>query len=174
MSGYLLAGLIVILLGSSNQVFAQDSYYYHTIHSHGLTTNFGRTVKLNYLYQLVHSRQLKLSGTYVYDNYGLGRNEVSANIYNIHVQMQWNVFHNENFFCNLAAGGGGYYLQAKDLLAIKFHEWRPGLVGGMELEYFVKRNTIALTLNYDFFYMPWSKIYDYLHVPTAGVTFFFF
>jgi hypothetical protein len=174
LSGYLLAGLIVIFLGSFNQVFAQDSYYYHTIHSHGLTTNFGRTVKLNYLYQLGHSRQLKLSGIYVYDNYNQARNQVQANIFHTHVQMQWTVYHQDKFFCNLATGGGVYYLRAKDLLSIKFQEWRPNFVGGIELEYFVKRNTIALTLNYDFFYMPWSKIYDYLHVPTAGISFFFF
>ncbi len=173
MSGSIIIGLICLIC-SFEPIQAQDSYYYHTIHSHALTANFGRTVKLNYLYQLGHARQLKISGIYVYDNYDQGRNQVQANIFHTHLQLQWNVFHNENFFYNMSAGGGIYYLRAKDLLAIKFNEWRPGFIGGMELEYFVKRNTIALTMNYDFCYMPWSKIYDFLHIPTAGISFFFF
>ncbi len=171
---FLITSILVGWLGWVVPTLAQEAFYYHTIHSHGLTTTFGRTVKINYLYQMGRVRQLKFSGLYVYDSYQQGRNHIKANLYNAQVQMQWHVYHRDNFFCNLAVGGGGYLLQAKDVLAVKFHEWRFNFVSGIELEFFIKRNVMAATVSYDFLYTPWSKIYDYLHVPTVGLTFFFF
>jgi hypothetical protein len=75
---------------------------------------------------------------------------------------------------NFAFGGGGYYLAAKDLLNIKLKEWRVNLAVGLQAEFYIVRNTLALTVDYDLLYMPLSKIYYFMHIPTAGLTFYLF
>lgn len=168
--------LFMLLSGAfcSHIGFAQEPYYFHTIHSNGLSFVAGRTIKLNYLYQLSRMRQLKLSGTYVYDSYDQGRNRIRANVFLANAQFQYQLIHSNQFFINLALGGGGYHLQAKDKLNIKHKEWRFNFLGGVQVEYYIVKNTLALTFDYDILYLPWSKIYEFLHVPTAGVTLFFF
>lgn len=153
---------------------AQEHYYYHTIHTHGLAFSVGRTASVTYLYQMKHNRQLKLSGTFIYDAYNQGRNRIQANIFNPNVQLQYTVIHHNDFFFNVALGGGGYYLTAKDRLRIKVDEWRFNLAAGGQAEYYIKQNALALTLDYQLLYLPWSKIYDFLHTPTLGITMFFF
>jgi len=153
---------------------AQKPYYFHTIHSHGLSLTAGRTVKLNYMHQLTHVRQFKLSGAYIYDSYSQDRNKIKAQIYNMNFQFQYQVIYNKNFFLNMALGFGGYHLYSKDLLNIKHSEWSVNFVTGVQAEFYIKKNDLALTLDYDIFYMPWGKIYEILHVPTVGLTFFLF
>lgn len=155
-------------------IHAQKPYYFHTIHSHGLSATGGRTAKINYMYQMNHTRQLKLSGSYIYDSYDQGRNHIKTNIYNTNIQLQYNIIHKNTVFLNVAVGAGGYYLSAKDLLNIKHREWRFNFVTGMQAEIYILRNTLALTVDYDIFFMPWSRIYDFMHIPTAGVTLFLF
>jgi hypothetical protein len=153
---------------------AQDHYYYHTIHTHGLAFSLGRTASFSYLYQMKHNRQLKLSAVYVYDAYNQGRNRIQTNIFNPNVQLQYSIIHHNDFFFNLSFGGGGYYLTAKDRLRIKVTEWRFNFAAGCQAEYYIKQNALALTLDYQFLYLPWSKIYDFLHTPTVGLTIFIY
>ena len=166
--------VIFFIFISSELIFGQEPYYFHTVHSHGLSFIGGRTAKINYMYQLSRSRQLKVSGTYIYDSYDQGRNHVKANSYFVNVQFQYNLINANQFFLNLSFGGGGYNLIAKDRLNIKHKEWRFNFVGGVQAELYIVTNTIALTIDYDVLYMPWSKIYEFMHVPTAGITLFFF
>lgn len=167
-------GLLLLIFLSARDTFAQDPYYFHTIHSHGISFIGGRTAKINYLYQLARNRQLKLSGTYIYDSYNQGKNRIKSNIYVTNLQFQYNLVNAEQFFLNCGFGLGGYYLSAKDLLNIKHKEWRINFTAGVEAEFYIVRNTIALTFDYDILYMPWSKIYEFMHIPTGGVTFYFF
>jgi len=165
--------LLVVAFGS-NRGHAQEPYYFHTIYSNGLSFVAGRTIKLNHLYQLSRMRQLKLSGTYVHDSYDQGRNRIRANLFFATAQFQYQLIHSNQFFINLTCGGGGYHLQSKDKLNIKHKEWHFNFLAGLQFEYYIAKNTMALTLDYDILYLPWSKIYEFLHVPTAGVTLFFF
>lgn len=153
---------------------AQTPYYFHTIHSHGLSFAGGRTAKLNYMYQQNHARQIKLSGTYVFDAYTQGANEIEANLYNINLQFQFKTLRIGRLFINTALGGGGYYLKARDLLDIEHDEWQPNFVVGWQAEFYLIRNKVALTADYDILFTPWSDIYRFLHVPTGGITLFFF
>jgi hypothetical protein len=165
---------MILITFISKAIFAQEPYYFHTIHSHGLSFIAGRTVKINYMYQMSRSRQLKISGTYIYDSYDQGRNHVKSNLFLLNALFQYSIISKEQFFLNLALGGGGYNLVGKDRLNIKHKEWRFNFVGGIQAEYYIVNNTIALTLDYDILYLPWSKIYEFMHVPTVGITLFFF
>lgn len=164
----------LILLLIPHLVSAQEHYYFHTIHSHGLSVAGGRTAKLNYTYQASHLRQLKFSGLYIFDSYEQANNRITANIFNVNFQLQYHLINSDRFFLNGALGGGGYYLGAKDLLNIKHKEWRVNLAAGMQAEFYLVRNTMALTLDYDLLYMPLSKLYEFLHIPTLGLTFYLF
>jgi len=164
--------LLTVLLYDST--FAQKPYYFHTIHSHGLSFIAGRTAKINYMFQMSRTRQLKISGTYIYNSYDQGRNHIRSNLFLANALFQYSIINKDQFFLNLALGGGGYNLVAKDRLNIKHKEWRFNFVGGIQAEYYIVNNTIALTLDYDILYLPWSKIYEFIHVPTAGITLFFF
>lgn len=174
--------LIIIMTGlvwselfiTTPTMLAQEPYYFHTINSHGLSLGAGRTTRLTYLYQLKHNRQLKLSGTYIYDSYDQGRNHIKNNIYNVNAQFQYHLINKNRLFLNYAVGLGGYHLAAKDLLNIKHREWKFTFVAGFQAEYYIARNRFAITLDYDFLLMPWSRIYNFLHVPTVGVIMFFF
>lgn len=161
----------VMLCGSLG---AQEPYYFHTIHTHGFTLAGGRTVKLNYMYQVSRSRQFKLSGIYIRDSYNLDRNEVTADVYNLNLQFQYVLLNFDKVFVNVSLGAGGHYLRASDLLNVKYDEWRVDFVAGGQMEFYLIRNKIALTLDYDFLFTPWSRIYDFLHLPNAGLTLFLF
>ena len=158
----------------ADSILAQEPYYFHTIHSHGLSFIGGRTARINYMYQISHIRQAKISGTYLYDSYDQGRNHITANTGIVNAQFQYNLINADKFFLNLSFGGGGYYLRAKDRLNIKHKEWRFNFVGGIQAEIYIQRDVLALTVDYDVLYMPWSKIYEFVHVPMAGITLFFF
>ena len=169
---YLMLLFVVIMLPSL--VFAQDPFYYHTKSSHGLSLVGGRTAKISYLYQMAHTRQFKLSCTWFRDTYESNGNQITSNAYSLDLQLQYNLIHFGRFFINGSFGFGGYYLQAKDVFNNKSDEWRFNFVAGGEVEFYLIRNSIALTFDYDVLITPWSKVYDFIHVPVAGVTFYFF
>lgn len=171
---YALLGVGVITFFCFEPTLAQQPYYLHTIHSHGLSFIGGRTAKINYMYQISRIRQLKISGTYIHDSFDMGRNHIVSNIYLVNAQFQYHLLHTNKFFLNCSMGGGGYNLTAKDRLNIKHKEWRFNFVGGIQAEFYVINNTFALTVDYDFLFLPWSKIYEFMHIPTAGITLFFF
>ncbi len=166
--------VILFTFFATDSILAQEPYYFHTIHSHGLSFVGGRTARINYMYQMSRIRQLKVSGTYIYDAYDQGKNQIKANTYMINLLFQYNLINANQFFINLSFGGGGYNLIAKDRLNIKHKEWRFNFVGGIQAELYVVKNVLALTVDYDIVYMPWSKIYEFMHIPSAGLTFFFF
>lgn len=164
--------LLVVLLPAG--LLAQDSYYYHTIHSSTLAATYGRTYKGHYAYQLSRLRQLKLSGVYVFDEYTQSDgNRVKADVYNIGLQFQYNVLHFGNLFVNVNLGVGGYQIKATDLIGVKFKETKVNFLGGGQIEYYLKKNRLALLVDYDALYFPFGRLYEILHVPTAGVGIFF-
>lgn len=165
---------LLLMFVSTGFAVAQTPFYYHTIHSHGLSFVGGRTAKLNYMYQQTHHRQLKFSATYVSDAYDQGANHIETNVYNLNLQLQFKVIHIGKLFINTALGGGGYFLSSKDRLDIKIDEWQPDFALGFQAEFYLIRNKVALTADYDILYMPWSDIYDFLHTPTGGITLFLF
>lgn len=169
----LLSALVLILL-LSGLAAAQEPYYYHTISSRSISVLGGRTAKVNFMYQLSHSRQFKLSALYIYDTYAKDRNEIKSDIWNLNLHFQWTLMNQGKFFLNWTLGGGTYYFTAKDKLNIKLTEWHVDFVAGLQAEFYLVKNTLAITVDYDIIYMPWSKIYQFLHVPNAGLTFFFF
>jgi hypothetical protein len=99
-----LSFLILLLPGG---LWAQDSYYYHTVRSSSLAAMYGRTVKAHYAYQLSHLRQLKFSGIYATDEYTQSDgNRIKTDVYNAALQFQYNLLHRNKFFLTpiLAAG----------------------------------------------------------------------
>lgn len=172
---YQIFGIILGLLILTGMSYSQEPYYFHTIHSHGLSLTGGRTAKMSYMYQASRKRQIRLSGTYTYDSYDIGRNHIKTNIYNVHIMpLQLNLLNKNRFFLHTGVGGGGYYFIARDLIGIKHKEWRFSFVWGLQAQLYLVRNFMALTVDYDIQYMPWSRIYEFFHVPTAGITFFFY
>ncbi|MDZ7359405.1 MAG: hypothetical protein ONB46_01585 [candidate division KSB1 bacterium] len=155
-------------------LLAQDSYYYHTIHSSALAATYGRTYKGHYAYQLSRLRQVKLSGIYVFDEYTQSDgNRIKADVYNLGLQFQYNVIHLGNLFLSVNLGAGVYQIKAGDLIGIKFKETKVNFLGGAQLEYYLRKNRLALLVDYDALYFPFSKLYEVLHVPTAGLGIFF-
>ncbi len=155
-------------------LWAQDTYYYHTVHSSSLAAMYGRTYKVHYAYQLSHLRQLKLSGLYVFDEYTQGDgNRIKADVYNLGLQFQYNLLHADKFFFNINLGAGGYRITATDLIGVKFKEWKVNFLGGAQAEFYIQRNRLAIFVDYDVLYFPFSKLYEVLHIPTAGVGVFF-
>lgn len=169
----LLNTLAIILLLSGLAV-AQEPYYYHTINSRSISALGGRTAKVNFMYQLSRSRQFKLSTLYIYDSYTQDSNEIKTDIWNLNLHLQWTLMNQGKFFLNWALGGGTYYFTAIDLLDIKLTEWHVDFVLGFQGEFYLVKNTLAITVDYDIIFMPWSDIYQFLHVPNVGLTFFFF
>lgn len=165
---FLFVGLLPVGL------LAQDSFYYHTIHSSTLAATYGRTYKGHYAYQLSHRRQLKLSGIYVFDDYTQSDgNRVKADVYNAGLQFQYNIIHLGNLFLSINLGAGVYQIRANDLIGIKFKETKVNFLGGGQLEYYLAKNRLAVLVDYDALYFPFGKLYEVLHVPTAGVGLFF-
>jgi len=166
--------LLALLLSLPAAGLAQEGWYFHTIHSSSLAALYGRTYKVNYAYQLSHRRQLKLSGIYVFDDYTQSDgNRVKADVYNAGLQFQYNLIHAGNLFVNLNLGAGVYQIRAGDLIGVKFKETRVNFLGGGQLEYYLKKNRLALLVDYDALYFPFGDLYEVLHVPTAGVGLFF-
>lgn len=164
--------LFIVLLPAG--LLAQDSYYYHTIHSSTLAATYGRTYKGHYAYQLSRQRQLKFSGVYVFDEYTQSDgNRVKADVYNIGLQFQYNVLHFGNLFFNVNLGAGAYQIKATDLIGVKFKETKVNFLGGGQIEYYLKKNRLALLVDYDALYFPFGRLYEVLHVPTAGLGIFF-
>jgi len=153
---------------------AQNSYYFHTVHSSSLAATYGRTYKGHYAYQLSHLRQLKLSGIYVFDEYSQADgNRIKADVYNVGLQFQYNLIHFGNVFFSINLGAGAYQIRAGDLIGIKFKETKVNFLGGAQIECYLKKNRLALLVDYDALYFPFSKLYQVLHVPTAGLGIFF-
>jgi len=165
--------LFVLLLILPAAGLAQEEWYFHTIRSSSLAAHFGRTYKVNYAYQLSHIRQLKLSGIYIFDEYAQGGNRIKAEAYNLGLQFQYNVIHLGKFFLSANFGAGVYQIKATDLIGVNFKETKVNFLGGAQMEYYLKRNRLALLLDYDVLYFRFSDLYEVLHVPTAGVGFFF-
>jgi hypothetical protein len=164
--------LFILLLPAG--LLAQDSYYYHTIHSNSLAAMFGRTYKVHYAYQLSHLRQFKFSGVYVSDEYSQSDgNRIEVKTYAGALQFQYNLIHFGKVFLNAGAGFGVHFLEAEDLIGIKFDEWNLNFAGGVQGEYYLQSNRLALLVDYDIFFMPFSDIYEFLHVPTVGLAVFF-
>jgi len=70
-------------------------------------------------------------------------------------------------------GAGVYQIKATDLIGVDFKETKVNFLGGAQLEYYLMRNRLALLVDYDVLYFRFSDLYEVLHVPTAGVGFFF-
>ncbi len=165
------AAFIVLLPAS---LFAQqDLYYYHTIRSSSLAAQFGRTAKTHYAYQVSHNRQFKLSGLFIDDKFSINNNRVEADLYNVNLQFQYNLIHKKKLFIGMHVGLGGYLLNAKDLIGIEQKERNVNLAGGLQAEYYIWRNNMALIIDYDILFLPFSDVYEFLHVPTGGLGIYF-
>jgi hypothetical protein len=166
--------LFIFILLLPVSLLAQDTYYYHTVHSSSLAAAYGRTYKINYAYQLSRLRQLKLSGLYVFDEYTQADgNRIKADVYNVGAQFQYNMIHLDKFFFSVNVGAGGYRITAEDLIGVKFKEWKVNFLGGAQAEYYLQRNRLAILVDYDVLYFPFSDLYEILHVPTVGLGLFF-
>jgi len=151
----------------------QDLYYYHTIRSSSLAAQYGRTVKAQYAYQVSHNRQFKLSGLFIDDKFSINNNRVEADLYNVNLQFQYNLIHKKKLFIGMHIGLGGYLLNSKDLIGIEQNERNVNLAGGLQAEYYIWRNNLALVIDYDILFMPFSDVYEFLHVPTGGLGIYF-
>jgi len=165
--------VLLALLAVPVSSIADTPYYYHTIHTSSLSAAFGRTVKVNYAYQLSRLRQLRLSALYLFDRYNQERNTIRSRVYNLNVQFQYDLFYLKNSFLNLGIGLGGYYLNSRDKLEVKHDEWSISFMASSQFEWYVKKNSLALVADVDFLWMPFSKLYAFLWVPTIGVSVFF-
>jgi hypothetical protein len=151
----------------------QDLYYYHTIRSSSLAAAYGRTVKAHYAYQVTHNRQFKISGLFIGDEFSINNNRIESDIYNVNLQFQYNLIHKKKLFIATHLGIGGYLLRAEDLIGVKQKETNINLVGGFQAEYYIWRNNMALVVDYDIMFLPFSDVYEFLHVPTGGVGIYF-
>lgn len=166
--------LLISLFSLPASLFAQqDLYYFHTIHSSSFAAMYGRTVKAHYAYQLSHRRQLKISGAFVSDDYTKNNDDIRADVYNVNLQFQYNMINKKKFFSGVHVGVGGYLLNAEDEIGLKQKERNVNFVGGAQAEFYIWRNNLALVVDYDVLYMPFSKVYRFLHIPTAGLSIFF-
>lgn len=167
----LLAAILIINLPEG--AAAQSSFYFHTINSSSLGGAFGKTAKVHYAYQLSHHGQLKLTGLYIRDEYDQNRNHIKADIYNAMLQMQQTIFFYKRAFVNLNGGIGFYYLEAVDKIGEKHIERKVNFAGGIQVEYYLHRNALAVLAEIDFLTMPFSDLYRFLGVPTVGIAYFF-
>lgn len=165
--------LFLVLLALPVRLFAETPYYYHTIHTSSLSAAYGRTVKVNYAYQLSRLRQLRVSALYLSDQFDQERNTITAKLYNLNLQLQYDLFYLKNSFLNFSFGAGGYYLDSRDKLDVKYDEWHFSVVAGGQFEWYLKKNSLALIADIDFLWLPFSKLYNFLWVPTVGVGVFF-
>ena len=167
--------IVAFLLGMlpAAAMAQQDVFYYHTIHTSSLAAMYGRRYKVNYTYQLSHNRQLKLSGQYIFDDYTENNDHVESDLYNVNVQFQYQLMHAQRIFFGLNVGVGGYVLNAVDEIGIKQRERTLNFAGGLQGEYYLTRNRLALLVDYDILYLPFSDVYQFLHIPMLGLGVFF-
>ncbi len=168
-----LIALATLALFLPNASLAQQNWYYHTIHSSTLAAQYGRTFKLTYAYQLSRSRQLKLSAYYISDGFDLGEDRVDAKMYNANLEFQYHLFHVGKLFVHTHAGAGGYKLEAKNVLDQKHKETKFSFTGGFQGEFFIARGALALVADYDVLYVPFSDLYEFLHLPRVGLAWTF-
>ena len=152
--------------GSSS---AQQNWYYHTIHSNTVAVQYGRTFKLTYANQLSRTRQFKLSLYYISDQFDSGEDRITSDMYNVNLEFQYKLIHFGRVFINGHAGFGGYHLQAKNLIDQKHDETKFSFIGGFQGEYFIQKSALALVVDYDILYTPWSDVYEFLHLPRIGL-----
>lgn len=151
----------------------QQNTYYHTIHSSALALQYGRTAKLDYSYQMSRRQQFKLSALFVNDKFDLGRDEVRSKVYNVNLRFQYNLLHIDKLFINGSLGAGAYHLRAKNLLDQEHHETKINFVGGFQGEYFISGSSLALVFDYDFLYLRFSDLYEFVHIPAVGLALVF-
>jgi TolB-like protein len=142
-------------------------------HSSSLAAMFGRTVKAYYARQVTQGLRFRLVGLYIADNYNQNNNHIEADVYNLNLQFQLNLVNQNRLFLDMYGGIGGYLLNAKDLIGIDVNELSVNLIGGLQVEYYVRRNRLAIISAYEILYLPSSNIYEFIHVQTAGVGIFF-
>lgn len=164
---------LFFLLLPTTLLAQQDQYYYHTIRSSSLAAQYGRTMKAHYAYQVTHNRQFKISGLFIDDKFSINNNRVEADLYNVNLQFQYNLIQKKKLFIGMHIGLGGYLLNAKDLIGIEQKERNVNLAGGLQAEYYIWRNNLALVIDYDILFMPFSDVYEFLHVPTGGLGIYF-
>ncbi|RMD96604.1 MAG: hypothetical protein D6814_11090 [Calditrichaeota bacterium] len=165
--------LLIFLWLLPASLSAQDLYYYHTIHTSALSAAYGRTYRGQYTYQLSHRRQLKLTAIYIFDDFSQGRDRIKSDIYNANIQFQYNVIHFKRLFVNVSLGAGGYWLRSQDKLLISIEEKKVNFIGGVQLEYYLLRNNVAILGDFDWLYMPFSDIYEVLRAPAVGIALYF-
>lgn len=151
----------------------QQNTYYHTIHSSALALQYGRTAKLDYAYQMSRRQQFKLSALFVNDKFDLGRDEVRSKVYNVNLRFQYNLLHLDKLFINGSLGAGAYHLRAKNLLDQKHNETKLNFVGGFQGEYYISGSSLALVFDYDFLYLRFSDLYEFVHIPAVGLALVF-
>lgn len=167
----ILLGFLIVFPASL--LAQQDLYYYHTVRSSSLAAQFGRTVKAHYTYQATHSRQFKISGLFIDDEFSLGENRVEADIYNLNLEFQYQLLHKKQMFLGMHLGLGGYLLNSKDRIGVEQKERNVNLAAGLQAEYYIWRNNLAVVIDYDILFMPFSDVYEFLHVPTGGLGIYF-
>ena len=162
-----LAGFLIMLLLPATGM--TQGWYMHTINSHSIDAQAGRTLRLNYNYQMSHSRQLKITGIYVVDEFTENRDEIRANIYMLNLGLQYQLLNISQFFVNYSFGLGGDFVRARNQIDQKHEEWDLHFQSGIQGEMYFSGGNLAIVLDYDFIAMPFSKLYEFLHVPTAGL-----
>ncbi len=162
-------GVIIAAMFATANLQAQDKYYYHSVNTNTLAASFGKTYKVQYQHQLSHRRQFVFSATYILDKYDLGPDRVESDVYALSIRLQRNLIYLKRAFINVNLGVGGYYTEAINKLDIEVNEVNFNIVTGIQLEVFLVRERLALLVELDGLFMPFSDIYDALRVPTAGL-----
>ena len=169
----MLKQLLFFLFTALPAVLPAQSYYYHSINANTLSASFGQTYKVQYMHQLSHGRQLRISGNYISDNFDEGTDRIQAKTYNFNVQFQYNLVNFDRLFINGNIGFGAYYLEAVNKIDIKIDEKQFNFIYGAQVEYYLQRNSIALVADVDVLYMGWSDLYKFLRSPSIGLAFYF-
>ncbi len=173
MTAKIFASALLALLALPEMSRAQQQWYYHTVHSSSLSALYGRTYKLNYAYQLSRARQLKISGMYVFDEFDNGPDHVKSDVYNVNLQFQYTLLHFNKAFLGAHVGAGGYILKAGNLVNQRHKERKLNGIFGLQGEYFINKSSMALVADYDVLYLPFSDLYEFLHLPRVGLKFVF-
>lgn len=169
----LLPAMTALLLCLPAAARAQQSEYFHTIRSNALALQYGRTAKLTYAHQMSRRQQFKLSGLYIGDKFDLGRDEVRSKVFNVNLQLQYNLLHLQRLFVNGSLGAGAYHLRARNSLEQKHNETKVNFAGGVQGELFIQGSRLALVFDYDVLYMRFSDLYEFVHIPTVGLALVF-
>lgn len=168
-----LATVVLLTVGLPASGRAQQNTYYHTMHSNSLALQYGRTAKLDYSYQMSRRQQFKLTALFVNDKFDLGRDEVRSKVYNMNLRFQYNLLHVDKLFINGSLGAGAYHLRAKNRIDQEHNETKINFVGGFQGEYFISGSSLALVFDYDFLYLRFSDLYEFVHIPAVGLVLVF-